>query len=359
MMLLGSWQAAPLIKIDSFTKYWGIPVKAFTKKSDILLYVALMFSSIWWLISVVIRPEKTRLWSPGSAEAPPNLMLMPEICMTWPISSSNIQKSWARMSVFHILFGLSGPGIRPGLGIESGMTAIVSMTWGRAHELWHESPTYSISHIYHFCLPTRLKWLSCRKVQLIWGIFNGNDLKLIFCVRSKMPDWSGPLWGRSWPGHRCGINRTGPVQQSAAGTEVFTPRRACKQNLNKKNPNVWLIFSVPCVWTGPSRGESCYHIRLTAWRCPLQRKQTSTITSVVLWHLFTLFSLKLGRNFVISIFQISRHLCTPGPLYLQRCLVVSFYFSVQNKKIRLMQTFYTVCVGRCVFPACQAAEETW
>lgn len=40
---------------------------------------------------------------------------------------------------------LSGPGDRPGLGIESGMTAIVSMTWDRAHELWHESPTY-IAH---------------------------------------------------------------------------------------------------------------------------------------------------------------------------------------------------------------------
>lgn len=202
-------------------------MKAFTKKSDVLLCVGLMLSSIWWLISLVIRPEKTRRWSPGSAEAPPNLMLMPEICMTWPPSSSNMQKSGARMSVILILFGLSGPGMGPGLGIESGMTAIVSMTRGRAHELWHKSPTCSVPHVYQFCLPARLKWLSCRKVQLIWGIFNRNDLILIFCVRSKTPDWSGPLWGRSWPGHPCGINRTGPLQQSAAGTEVFTPRRAC------------------------------------------------------------------------------------------------------------------------------------
>lgn len=52
------------------------------------------------------------------------------------------------MSVLHILFGLSGPGDRPGLGIESRMTAIVSMTWAEHMNFGTNLP--NISHIYHF-----------------------------------------------------------------------------------------------------------------------------------------------------------------------------------------------------------------
>lgn len=118
------------------------------------------------------------------------------------------------------------------------------------------------------------------------------------------------------PGHPCGINRSDLCSSGLQARRCSHPAELVSRILTRKRTQICDLYSVFCVCrTGTSWGESCSHIRLTVWSCPLQRKQTSTITSVVLWHLFTLFALKLGCNFVISIFQVSRHLCTTGPFF--------------------------------------------